>query len=135
MPRFMLDTDICSYIVKGTDAAIVKRLATVVTDDICISVVVKAELLFGVAIWPNRPRNDAAVITFLSTIAVFDFPDSAAVHYADIRADLRKRGMPIGANDLFIAAHARCLGLTLVTNNVREFSRVRSLAVENWTQA
>jgi tRNA(fMet)-specific endonuclease VapC len=64
---------------------------------------------------------------------VLDFPDEAAAHYAEVRADQKIRGEMIGANDLFIAAHARCLGLVLVTNNTREFDRVRGLAVENWT--
>ena len=64
---------------------------------------------------------------------VLDFPERAAEHYADIRADLKSRGKLIGANDLLIAAHARGLGLTLITNNIREFSRVRGLQLENWT--
>jgi tRNA(fMet)-specific endonuclease VapC len=134
MPRFMLDTDTCSYIVRRSHAALVDRLATMPTDDVCISVVVKAELLYGIALWPRTSRNNAAVAAFLKTVAVMDFPDAAAAHYADIRADLTKRGTLIGANDLFIAAHARCLELTLVTNNVREFSRVKRLTIENWTE-
>ncbi len=134
MPRFMLDTDTCSYVVRGTNAAIAGRLSNIATDDVCISVIAKAELLFGIAVWPGRSRNAAAVGAFLSAIAVLDFPDAAAAHYADIRAGLRRRGMPIGADDLFIAAHARCLELTLVTNNVREFSRVPGLHIENWTE-
>ena len=66
---------------------------------------------------------------------MFDFPDEAAIHYAEIRADLRKRGQMIGANDLFIAAHARTLGLRLVTTNTAEFARVKRLTLENWTLA
>ena len=66
---------------------------------------------------------------------MLDFPDQAAPHYAEIQADLRIRGEMIGANDLLIAAHARCLGLMLVTNNIREFGRVQELAVENWTMS
>jgi tRNA(fMet)-specific endonuclease VapC len=65
---------------------------------------------------------------------VLDFPDDGASHYVEIRADLKKRGVPIGATDLFIAAHARSLGVTLVTNNTAEFGRVKGLRVENWTQ-
>ena len=64
---------------------------------------------------------------------MLDFHDDAAIHYAQIRADLKKRGEMIGANDLFIAAHARSLGLRLVTNNTSEFNRVKGLALENWT--
>jgi len=79
-------------------------------------------------------RDAAALAAFLPYVDVLDFPDDAAPHYAEIRANLKKRGLPIGANDLFIAAHARSLGLTLVTNNTAEFGRVRGLRVENWTQ-
>jgi tRNA(fMet)-specific endonuclease VapC len=133
MPRFMLDTDICSYLVRRTHAAIRRRLETMASDEVCISAVVKAALLFGLAMSAHRHRDAGAVEDLLESMAVLDFPDAAASHYADIRADLTKRGMAIGANDLFIAAHARCLGLTLVTNNVREFGRVRKLSIENWT--
>ena len=71
---------------------------------------------------------------FLPYVQVLDFPDDAAPHYAEIRADLKKRGSLIGANDLFVAVHARSLGLTLVTNNTAEFARVKGLRVENWTR-
>jgi tRNA(fMet)-specific endonuclease VapC len=70
---------------------------------------------------------------FLPYVEALDVSDDAALHYAEIRADLKKRGALIGANDLFIAAHARALGLTLVTNNTAEFERVRSLTIDNWT--
>jgi tRNA(fMet)-specific endonuclease VapC len=89
--------------------------------------------LFGVEVSPRRRQDEAAVSAFLSYIEVLDFPDQAALHYAKIRAELKTRGAMIGANDLLIAAHARSLGLTLVTNNTREFRRVRSLSLENWT--
>lgn len=132
MPRFLLDTDICSYIIRRSHGTIQRKLDAMVPDDVCTSAIVKAELLFGMEMSPRRARQAGAIEDLLATIAVLDFPDAAAAHYAEIRADLRKRGMPIGANDLFIAAHARCLDLTLVTNNVGEFSRVRKLKLENW---
>ena len=78
-------------------------------------------------------QDAAALAAFLPYVEVLDFPDDAASHYAEIRADLKKRGALIGANDLFIAAHARSLGLKLVTNNTAEFGRVKGLAIENWT--
>jgi tRNA(fMet)-specific endonuclease VapC len=81
---------------------------------------------------PRRQQDEAALSAFLRYVEVLDFPDSASLHYARIRTDLKTLGKMIGANDLFIAAHARSLGLTLVTNT-REFGRVRSLAMENWT--
>jgi tRNA(fMet)-specific endonuclease VapC len=91
-------------------------------------------LLYGVEVSPRRAQDAAALAAFLPYVDVLDFSDDAAPHYAEIRADLKKRGLPIGANDLFIAAHARSLGLTLVTNNTAEFGRVTGLRVENWTQ-
>ena len=133
MPRYMLDTDICSYIMKRSHAAVLTRLASVAVSDVCISVISKAELMFGVEISPRRQQDDAALAAFLRHAEVLDFPDMAAEHYAKIRADLKVCGGMIGANDLLIAAHARSLGLTLVTNNTREFSRVSSLVVDNWT--
>ena len=82
---------------------------------------------------PRRAQDEAALDAFLAYVVVLDFPDQAALDYAKIRAGLQKKGTIIGANDLFIAAHARSLGLTLVTNNTREFRRVPHLTTENWT--
>ncbi|MBU6298956.1 MAG: PIN domain-containing protein [Alphaproteobacteria bacterium] len=134
MPRYMLDTDISSYIVKRSNQPVLKRLQRIAIDQVCISVITEAELLYGVEISPRRQTDKVAVDAFLRHLAVLEFPAQAGVHYADIRADLKKRGLMIGANDLLIAAHARCLDLTLVTNNVDEFGRVRSLAIENWAR-
>jgi tRNA(fMet)-specific endonuclease VapC len=133
MPRYMLDTDTCSYIMKRSDAAVLRRLQQVPINEISISAITKAELLFGVEVSPRPRENHASLAGFMRHIEVLDFPDKACSHYASIRSDLRARGAMIGANDLFIAAHARSLGLTLVTNNTREFGRVRDLALENWT--
>jgi tRNA(fMet)-specific endonuclease VapC len=135
MPRYMLDTDTCSYIMKRSNAEVLKRLSAVPVDDVCISVITKSELLFGVEVSPRRRQDAAALSAFLQYAQVLDFPDEASAHYARIRADLRRLGTMIGANDLFIAAHARSLGLTLVTNNTREFGRVSRLVIENWTLA
>jgi tRNA(fMet)-specific endonuclease VapC len=134
MPRYMLDTDTCSYIMKRSNDAVLKRLQQVPVGDVCISVITKSELLFGVEVSPRRQQDEAALNAFLRYVEVLDFPDDAAPHYAKIRADLRTRGTMIGANDLLIAAHARSLALTLITNNTREFGRVPNLAIENWTR-
>jgi tRNA(fMet)-specific endonuclease VapC len=135
MPRYMLDTDTCSYIMKRSNDAVLKRLQEVPVRDVCISVITKSELLFGVEMSPLREQDEAALSAFLRYVEVLDFPDQASLHYARIRADLKTQGTMIGANDLLIAAHARSLGLTLVTNNTREFARVRDLMIENWTLA
>jgi tRNA(fMet)-specific endonuclease VapC len=134
MPRYMLDTDTCSYIMRRSHDALLKRLAKVPVSDVCISVITKSELLFGVEVSPKRKQDESALTAFLRYVEVLDFPDEASAHYAKIRADLKSRGVMIGANDLFIAAHARSLGLTLVTNNTREFKRVRGLSIDNWTR-
>jgi tRNA(fMet)-specific endonuclease VapC len=137
MPRYMLDTDTCSYIMKRSNAQVLKRLSALPVSDVCISVITKSELLFGVEVSPRRRQDQVALSAFLNYIEVLDFPDQASPHYARIRADLKRLGTAveakIGANDLFIAAHARSLRLTLVSNNTREFGRVSRLVIENWT--
>lgn len=133
MPRYMLDTDTCSYIMKRSNDLVLKRLQKIPVDDVCISVITKSELLFGIEMSLRRQQDEAALEAFLRYVDVLDFPDEASLHYVRIRADLKNRGVMIGSNDLLIAAHARSLGLTLVTNNTQEFGRVRSLVIENWT--
>jgi tRNA(fMet)-specific endonuclease VapC len=135
MPRYMLDTDTCSYIMKRSHPAVPKRLQAVPVTDVCMSVITKAELLYGVEVSPRRAWDASALAAFLPYVEAVDFADDAALHYAEIRADLKKRGTLIGANDLFIAAHARALGLTLVTNNTTEFERVSKLKLENWSRS
>jgi tRNA(fMet)-specific endonuclease VapC len=120
---------------KRKHDALLQRLVKVPVNDVCISVITKSELLFGVEISPRRRQDEAALAAFLRYPEVLDFPDEASGHYAKIRADLKTHGTMIGANDLLIAAHARSLGLTLITNNTREFRRVRGLSIENWTVA
>jgi tRNA(fMet)-specific endonuclease VapC len=133
MPRFMLDTDTCSYVMKRSHPLVLKRLQAMPVSDVCMSVVTKAELLYGVEVSPRRNQDAAALAAFLPYVEALALTDEVATHYAEIRADLKKRGAMIGANDLFIAAHARRLGITLVTNNTQEFERVTGLAIENWT--
>jgi tRNA(fMet)-specific endonuclease VapC len=134
MPRFMLDTDTCSYIMKRSHPLVLKRLQSVPVGDVCMSVVTKAELLYGVEVSPRRAHDAAALAAFLPYVEAVDLDEGAALHYAEIRAGLKRRGVMIGANDLFIAAQARASGLTLVTNNTAEFERVSDLRLENWTQ-
>jgi len=132
---FMLDTDISSYIMKRSEPEVLKRLQRIRVGDVGISSITKSELEFGVEVSPWRKQDRAALDEFLRYVEVLDYPGDAAGHYAQIRADLKARGEMIGANDLFIAAHARCLGMTLVTNSTREFKRVSGLKIENWTNA
>ena len=134
MARYMLDTDISSYIMNRSHDTLLRRLQKVPIGAVCISVITKSELLFGVEVSPRRQQDQAALDEYLRHVEVLDFPDEAALHYAQIRATLKVHGEMIGANDLFIAAHARSLEVTLVTNNTDEFSRVQNLKIENWTK-
>ena len=135
MRRYMLDTDICSYEMKRSNDLLLKRLQKLPVSDVCVSVITKSELLYGVEVSPRRQQDEAALNAFLSYVEVLDFPDQASSHCAQVRSQLKKLGTMIGANDLLIAAHARSLGLTLVTHDTREFGRVPKLAIEDWTMA
>jgi tRNA(fMet)-specific endonuclease VapC len=128
----MLDTDISSYIMKRTHPHILQRLQRTEVSDVCISVITKSELMYGVEVSPRQKQDKAVLDEFLLYVEVLDLPGEAALEYAQIRGTLKLQGAMIGGNDLFIAAHARYLGLTLVTNNTREFGRVRDLSIENW---
>lgn len=132
MLRYMLDTDICSYVMKGSELGVIRRLTSLPVGDVCISVITQAELMYGVEISPRKQQDGARLDVLLKHMVVLDLGQAAATDYAEIRAALKKQGKMIGANDLLIAAHARCVGLTLVTNNVREFRRVPKLKIENW---
>jgi len=104
MLRYMLDTDISSYVMKGSEPGVMKHLASVSVGDVCISAISKAELLYGVEVSPRSEQDHARLDIFLRHVVVLDFPQDAALDYAEIRAWLKKRGTMIGANDLFIAA-------------------------------
>jgi tRNA(fMet)-specific endonuclease VapC len=132
MYRYMLDTDIFSYIMNRSSASVTRKLEGVGVGDVCLSAIVESEVLFGIERSPRRHIIQTAFDKYLKYFDVLAYPPEAAIHYAQIRAALEARGTPIGANDLFVAAHARCLGLTLVTNNTREFARVPGLKIENW---
>jgi tRNA(fMet)-specific endonuclease VapC len=132
MLAYMFDTDICSYLMKEKSTALVARIQTVPVNAVCMSAITRSEILFGIAVSP-RPQKDRAAFDFLMQhLHALDYPASAAGDYAEVRATLKSQGAPIGPNDLLIAAHARFLGLILVTNNTREFQRVPGLKIENW---
>ena len=131
--KYMLDTDICIYIIKKNPSSVARTLKRHRLDDVCISSIAYAELTTGVMKSSNIFLNKAALITMLSGIRILPFNAKAAEEYGAIRAELEKKGTPIGSNDMLIAAHAKSLGLTLVTNNTKEFSRVTGLKVENWS--
>ena len=130
--KYMLDTNIIAYAKNNRPETVLRRFMQHRPEDMCVSAITMAELEFGVCNSSRPEQNQLALMTFLSGIAVVPFEAGAALAYGEIRADLTRKGALIGANDLLIAAHARSLGLTLVTNNTREFDRVEGLKVENW---
>jgi tRNA(fMet)-specific endonuclease VapC len=129
--RYFLDTNIASDMIRNPRGQSVARFNAVDPSQVAVSVVVAAELRFG-AIKRALPVLSARVRTFLANIDVIPFAHPADRFYAEIRHRLEERGLPIGANDLFIAAHALALDRVVVTDNEAEFSRVEGLRVENW---
>ena len=132
--RYMLDTNICIYAIKHKPEKVFMHLQQTDPEDVCVSSVTYAELVYGVEKSAAAERNRLALSLLLSNIAIMDFDDAAAEEYGKIRAELEKRGTPIGPLDTMIAAHAKALGLTIVTNNVKEFSRVEELEISNWAE-
>lgn len=130
--KYLLDTNICVYLINRKDLVLMKRMRQVPIEWVCVSTMVVAELLFGAAKSEYPIKNRQAIADFLANLTILDFDAEAAAHYGDIRATLERKGTPIGLFDLLIAAHARSRGLTLVTNNEREFMRVDGLKIENW---
>ncbi len=131
MMRYMLDTNICIYVINARPPGVLERFRREQLGSIGVSSVTAAELAFGVA-KSGSSRNREALEMFLAPLEVLPFDDSVIWHYADLRAALERRGEPIGALDTMIAAHALASNTTLVTNNTREFSRVSGLSLENW---
>lgn len=129
--KYLLDTDICIYIINERPKRVRERFRRLAANDVGVSSVTVAELAFGVA-KSGSVRNRAALQAFLVPLDVVSFDLSAALTYGDLRADLERRGEPIGPLDLQIAAHALSLNAILVTNNEREFRKVTGLNVENW---
>jgi tRNA(fMet)-specific endonuclease VapC len=127
----LLDTNILSAIMRDADGTLLRRIRATGADAYCTSVIVAGELRLG-AERVRSERLKREVEEILEEITVVPFETPADAHYARIRAGLEQQGQPIGANDLFIAAHALALDLTLITGNIREFSRVPGLRLENW---
>jgi tRNA(fMet)-specific endonuclease VapC len=129
---YMLDTDTCAFILRRSSPTLLERIQAVPLQQQLVSMITFAELLYGVQMSSKKKANRAAVDLFVRHLAVLEWPKDAAEHYAEIRADLKKKGQLIGSNDLLIAAHARSIGAVVVTNNVKDFRRVKALEVENW---
>lgn len=132
--EYMLDTNICIYIIKKRPLVVLEKLQTRKITDIAISSITLSELKYGVEKSMNRERNRLALAEFIVPFEILDFGVMATNEYGKIRADLEKQGSPIGCLDTLIAAHALSEKLTLITNNEKEFCRVKNLKVENWTR-
>ena len=132
--RYMLDTNICIYAIKHKPEQVFMRLQEHDPIDICISSVTYAELVHGVEKSKAIEKNRVALALLLANIEIMNFDSLAAESYGKIRADLEKAGTPIGPLDMMIAGHAMALGYTMVTNNTKEFERVKGLKLENWTE-
>ena len=132
MNLYMLDTDTCSYIIRERPASVLKRFRQLAMEQICVSVVTYAELLYGVERSSSKRINRPIVDDFVRHLDVIAWDEAAAEQYGKIRADLEARGEPIGAMDMMIAAHAKSIKAVLITNNQKHFARIKRLMVENW---
>ena len=132
---YLLDTNICVYIIRGRRREVVERFQQSALSDLLISSVTTAELYFGIEKSERREHNLEVLETFLLPITVQPFEGDAPKVYGKLRATLERQGTPIGPLDTLIAAHALSLGATLVTNNTREFERVPELKLEDWTRS
>jgi tRNA(fMet)-specific endonuclease VapC len=132
--RYLLDTNICIYIAKRRPPEVAARFERLRPGEVGMSMITYGELLLGVEKSQHAPQAAERLRGFVELVPVLPLPDACPLHYARIRADLERAGTPIGANDLWIAAHAAASSLVLVSNNLREFGRIDGLATENWAQ-
>jgi tRNA(fMet)-specific endonuclease VapC len=130
--RFMLDTNICIYLRRNRPPEVTARFQQMSPGDAVISVITYGELLYGAQHSRQRTKALETLERLVSFLPVLPLPAEASQAYGEIRADLTARGEMIGGNDLWIAAHSKSAGLTLVSNNEREFKRVRGLKLQNW---
>ena len=132
--KYMLDTNICIYVIKHKPDTVIRKFLSHDPEELCISAITYAELMHGVEKSMAVERNRIAMSLFLSPITILQFDERAAEEYGRIKAELEKKGTPIGPMDTLIASHAKSRGLIIVTNNTREFNRVVGVTVEDWTQ-
>jgi tRNA(fMet)-specific endonuclease VapC len=131
MLRYMLDTNICIYVIKNRPEGLRERFNSL-ADQLCISAVTLAEMIYGAEKSAHPVENLAVVEQFTARLERLPFAERAAAHYGQLRAELERHGTPIGGYDMMIGGHARSEGLILVANNRREFQRIKGLRIENW---
>ena len=132
--KFMLDTNTCVDLIRKKNDQILRRMKRRSPDELCVSSVTLSELEYGAAKSMDPARNRLALAEFMTPLTVAPYDDAVAPVYGLVRAELEKAGTPIGPLDTMIAAHALSLGLTVVTDNEREFRRVSGLRVQNWAR-
>jgi tRNA(fMet)-specific endonuclease VapC len=130
--KYLLDTDTLSFVARGEHAALTRRVLDCAPEDLAMSVVSRGEAEFGLRASATRRDTERRMRGLLDSVQCLPVTEQVAVEYGDIRSSLQRAGTPIGHNDMWIAAHARSLGLTVVSHNTREFSRVARLRVEDW---
>jgi tRNA(fMet)-specific endonuclease VapC len=134
MNTYMLDTNICIYIIKQKPRKVIERFRQVRISEIGVSSITLSELEYGVMKSTKPEQNRMALAQFIAPIEIWAYDDMAAQHYGVIRAHLESQGMPIGSLDMLIAAHALSQSSLLITNNESEFRRIPNLEIENWTK-
>lgn len=132
--KYLFDTNMCVFVIRQKSQLVLQRLRQHQAGDVGVSTVTLAELRYGADKSNDPSRNKAALDAFLVPLKNVEFNADAADEYGQIRSDLERRGLPIAPLDNLIVAHARSLGVTLVTNNIREFSRVTGLVLEDWSE-
>ena len=132
--RFMLDTNICIYIIKQKPPNAIERFYQTEISEISISSITLSELLYGVSKSSKPEQNQIALTQFIAPLDILPYDDEAAQYYGELRVHLEKQGRPIGSLDMLIAAHALSTNCVLVTNNEKEFNRVPKLKIENWVK-
>lgn len=131
---YMLDTNICIYVMKKRPENVLRRFQKELYSGLCISSITLAELEYGMKHSSDPVRNEQALLRFLAPMNILPFGLAAASEYGEIRGYLQSQGTPIGPLDMLIAGHARSEGMILVTNNGKEFERVPDLVLENWAE-
>jgi tRNA(fMet)-specific endonuclease VapC len=131
--RYMLDTNICIFIIRRKNPAVIQKITRHRPEDLLVSSITVSELEYGCEKSADPEKNRLALMEFLSPFTILPFTPSAAQHYGGIRAQLERDGTPVGAMDLLIAAHARSVDATLVTNNTRDFKRIKGLNIADWS--
>jgi tRNA(fMet)-specific endonuclease VapC len=132
--KYMLDTNICIYIIKQKPRTVIERFLQTEISQIGISSITLSELLFGASKSSKPEQNKIALAQFVAPLEILPYDDQSAQYYGDLRAYLEKQGKPIGSLDMLIAAHALSIACTLITNNEKEFIRIPNLNIDNWVK-